>query len=145
MKRKFKSFLIIYLIICGAKVLSSCIDLDFSGILGGQPGNYPTLYTYFATNITSNTATLNGRVFAKNTTQKVSFIYYIGNYEGTQVPAEYNPIQVDANPNQVSGNTETPVSADIKGLLSDTTYHFILIGVSPSGRITGGNQSFRTF
>lgn len=136
MKSIFKSILIISLIICGTSVLSGCLDIDWSEMWKSDFIN-PKVTTNNATNITENTATLNGTVQANSATQTVSFVYHIGNSSSSLK-------SVNANPGQVAGTNETKVSADITGLLSGTTYHFTVISEGPSGKMAGNEMSFKT-
>ena len=135
MKRNFKSFLIVCLIICGAVVFTCCTDL--SQMWDSDYVN-PDLVTDDATNITDSSATLNGKVQANTSTQTVSFVYYLGNYTEKVVP-------IDANPKQASGTAWTKVTANITGLIADSSYHFrVKITSQTGGPYLGNEMSFRT-
>jgi hypothetical protein len=42
------------------------------------------------------------------------------------------------------GTTDAPVSADLTGLASSTTYHYRVVAVSSAGTIDGADQTFTT-
>jgi len=95
----------------------------------------PTVVTTAATNIGSTTATLNGTVNANNASTTVTFEYGLTTAYGSVV---------NGVPATVTGNTVTPVSADIIGLLPNTTYHYKIVGVNTNGTANGGDMTFTT-
>jgi hypothetical protein len=78
-----------------------------------------------ATSIDLETATLNGSVTANNYNTAVTFEWGLTAAYGNTVAA---------NPGQVTGNVAAPVSANLTGLVSGTTYHFRCVGVNTGGR-----------
>lgn len=95
----------------------------------------PTVVTTAATAVTSSTATLNGTVNANNASTTVTFDYGLTTAYGTNVPAV---------PGTVTGNTVTPVSAPITGLLPNTLYHYRVNGVNANGTANGLDLTFTT-
>jgi hypothetical protein len=95
----------------------------------------PIAATLAATAVTGTTATLNGTVNANGDNTAVSFEYGLTTSYGstaTGVPA------------LVTGNTATPVTANITGLLPGTTYHFRDRGVNTYGTSNGNDLTFAT-
>ena len=95
----------------------------------------PTATTLSATNVTTNSATLNGTVNANNTSTAVTFQYGLTTSYGSSVTA---------SPSPVAGNTNTAVSKGITGLSPNTTYHYRVVGVSSAGTTNGGDLTFKT-
>ena len=95
----------------------------------------PVVSTVAATNITSNSATINGIVMANNLSTTVTFDY------GTTTNYEYN---VNANPNIVNGNSNTNVTCQLTGLSPNTTYHFRVNAVNTGGTANGSDKTFIT-
>ena len=93
----------------------------------------PTVVTNPATSITNTTAQLNGTVTANNFSSTVSFdwgltIAYGNNLAGT--------------PSPVTGNSPTPVLANISGLVFGNTYHFRCCATNAGGSNCGTDQTF---
>ena len=103
------------------------------GISLGVSG--PAVVTTAATAVTGATATLNGTVNANNVSTTVTFEYGLTTAYGTIVPGV---------PGTVTGNTVTPVSAAIAGLLPNTLYHFRVNGVNANGTANGNDMTFTT-
>jgi len=95
----------------------------------------PTIVTTAATAVTSNAATLNGTVNANIQSTTVTFEYGLTTAYGTVVPAV---------PGTVTGNTVTPVTANLTGLLPGNTYHFRVHGVNSVGTSNGLDMTFNT-
>ena len=76
----------------------------------------PTINTLSATNITTTSVTLNGKVNANGSTTIVKFEYGTTTSYGTTVAL-----------NNVSGNTLTDVTTNITNLTPNTTYHYRLV------------------
>ena len=95
----------------------------------------PTVITNVATDIGSTTATLNGTVIANNASTSVSFEYGRDTSYGRTV---------DANPNVVSGSTNTEVNSTLTGLLSGTTYHYRVVAANSVGTTNGTDETFAT-
>jgi hypothetical protein len=89
--------------------------------------------TLAASDIGESTATLNGSVNANYAPTNVSFEWGLTNTYGNTA---------NATPLQVTGNTLTPVSAQISGLSQATTYHFRCVGTGPGGTVYGSDQIF---
>jgi hypothetical protein len=96
----------------------------------------PIVTTNAATAVTTASATLNGTVNANGDLTTVSFEYGLTTAYGTTVPGV---------PATVSGTTDTPVSANIAGLLPGTTYHFRAKGSNSNGSVNGLDMTFATF
>ncbi len=95
----------------------------------------PNATTNAASNITSNSAKLNGSINANDISTTVTFEY------GTTTSYE-NTITAIESP--VTGSTNTNVTATINSLSPNTTYHFRVKGVSSGGTTYGSDQSFTT-
>jgi len=95
----------------------------------------PTVVTVDATLVTGNSATLNGTINANNNDVTISF-------EWGETTAYGNTVA--ASPSNVSGNTNTAVSADITSLTDGTTYHFRVKAVNTDGTTNGADMSFTT-
>ena len=133
----------------GTKQLGA-VDL-FAGEWGGSgetPGFYfddvvytqlgtvvPTVVTTAATAVTGTTATLNGTVNANIQSTTVTFQYGL--------TAAYGSV-VAGVPGTVTGNTVTPVSANLTGLLPGNTYHYRVVGVNSIGTTNGLDMTFTT-
>ncbi|MEI7725131.1 MAG: T9SS type A sorting domain-containing protein [Bacteroidota bacterium] len=105
-------------------------DLTFTTL-----AEIPTVITNIATNIQPASAQLNGTVTAKNAATTVTFEYGLTTSYGSSMAA---------TPATVTGNTATPVLANISGLTGNTTYHFRCVGVNSAGTVNGADQSFLT-
>jgi hypothetical protein len=95
----------------------------------------PTIVTTAATGISSTGATMNGTVNAGGASTAVTFEYGLTTAYGTTVPGV---------PATVNGNTVTPVSATIIGLINNTTYHYRIVGVNSVGTVNGLDMTFLT-
>ena len=95
----------------------------------------PIAVTNAATNITANTATLNGMVTANNSNTTVTF-------EWGPTIAYGNTI--DATPNTVTGLSPTAVSANLTGLNPGITYHYRVKAVNVAGTSYGNDTTFLT-
>ncbi|OFX86890.1 MAG: hypothetical protein A2W99_04020 [Bacteroidetes bacterium GWF2_33_16] len=95
----------------------------------------PTLYTDYATDVSVNSATLNGFVNPNDYSTTVTFEYGLTAAYGSTITADQSP---------VTGNTEQDVSADISGLSPYTTYHFRVVGESIAGSANGYDLTFTT-
>jgi len=95
----------------------------------------PTVVTNPATLVLTTSATLNGIETANGLLTNVSFDYGLTPFYGTNVPG---------TPLTVTGNTATAVSANITGLLVNTTYHFRANGVNSMGTTNGSDMTFTT-
>ena len=98
------------------------------------PCTLPTVITDAATDITSSGATLNGTINANGGSTAVTFEYGTTTAYGT-VAALQSP---------VSGVSATSVSKVLTDLISNTTYHYRVVGVNESGTTTGQDQTFAT-
>jgi len=95
----------------------------------------PTVVTLAATGLTTTGATLNGTVLANGANTAVTFDYGTTLAYGTTVAG---------SPSPVTGNTVTPVSATLTGLLTSTLYHFRVNGANSVGTTNGGDITFNT-
>ena len=96
----------------------------------------PSANTADATNITSNSVTLNGVVNPNNLITAVVFQYGTSITYGSEVTAAQSPIN--------GGSANVNVSADINGLQSNTLYHFRVQAVGGSSTVNGSDQMFTT-
>ncbi|MCK9218721.1 MAG: T9SS type A sorting domain-containing protein [Bacteroidales bacterium] len=108
----------------------------FDDVVYSQLGTLaPTVVTMPATAVASVTATLNGTVNANIQSTTVSFEYGLTTAYGTVVAGV---------PGTVTGNTTTPVSANLTGLLPGATYHYRVRGVNSNGNTNGLDMTFTT-
>ncbi|MEX2052394.1 MAG: hypothetical protein WD991_01705 [Candidatus Paceibacterota bacterium] len=107
---------------------------DFTTVtVSGQTINNPTVFTQSATNISSNSATLNGFVTGGNSSVNAWFQW------GT------NPSNLFASTNQnFYGSGSTNFSAPIFNLSPNTIYYFRAVAQGQSGIIYGNILSFST-
>ncbi|MFH1230081.1 MAG: hypothetical protein V1709_01150, partial [Planctomycetota bacterium] len=132
---KIKSAILILLV--ALMLITSCninIDND-SGSSGPTiPQTPPSVTTDSATDITVNSATLNGTVnpngFNTSTTFQWGISTGYGNYTSYQSIGK--------------GNSSIVISATISGLLSETTYYFQLRAININGTSYGSGLSFTT-
>ncbi len=95
----------------------------------------PIVVTNLPSNVTTNSAQLNGTVTANNLSTTVSFNWGLTVAYGNSVAAV---------PATVTGNTATPVQANIGGLTNNITYHYQCVGVNAGGTTLGSDQTFLT-
>jgi hypothetical protein len=96
----------------------------------------PTINMNAASNIGSSTATLSGTVNANGSPTSVSFEYGISTSFGSTIAA---------TPSQVTGTSNTSVSAVITGLIPNTQYYYRIKTVICGGTTYGLAQNFITF
>ncbi len=94
-----------------------------------------TAITTDATNIAISTATINAKIKPLNNNCTITFEY------GTSL--SYGST-TDAIPNQVAGETETPVYANLNNLQANTLYNFRVKASSNTGVAYGENITFTT-
>jgi hypothetical protein len=97
-------------------------------------GPPPIVTTLEATTLTSNTATLNGIVSANSLSAYVTFEYGTTASYGQVVTPETSP---------VTGNTDTNVSATLKGITCGTKYHFRVKAENTCGTSYGSDIVFQ--
>jgi len=97
--------------------------------------NLPVVVTNAATAITSTSATLNGTVNANTSSTAVTFEYGLTTAYGSTIAGV---------PATVTGNTVTPVTGALTGLLPNTTYHYRIKGVNANGTSNGNDMTFTT-
>jgi hypothetical protein len=101
---------------------------------GAPPGSAPTCTTDATSNITPNSARLNGTVIPNRLATNVYFNYGLTtSYTFTTTPQAIG-----------NGSTSVAVWADISGLLPNTGYNFRVVGRNDTGTTCGNNQTFTT-
>jgi uncharacterized protein (TIGR02145 family) len=95
----------------------------------------PSVNSYWATNITYTTATLNGDVNANNLSSLVTFEYGTTTNYGQSVTSEQSP---------AAGDSIIKVSATITGLGRCGTYHFRIKAENSLGVVYGSDLTFDT-
>ena len=93
----------------------------------------PVVITNPATNIATNTATLNGTVDPHGLTTTVYFQY------GTTTSYGHTSVSQSK-----TGNVYQNVSTNISGLTALTTYHFRIVGTNNGGTTYGSDRTFTT-
>ena len=91
--------------------------------------------TVEATSVNDSGAALNGSVNPNLTEVGIAFEYGLTQAYGNTIAA---------TPSDMTGNTETAVTATIGGLLPGNTYHYRIIATSADGTSYGANQTFTT-
>ena len=99
-------------------------------------GDAPGIVAQSAKKITSNSAILNGTIIASFLTTDVTFEYGTTTSYGISLTSSQNPI---------IGNVNSVVTANISGLIPETTYHFRIKAVNSRGATYGSDMSFKTF
>ena len=98
---------------------------------------YPGVSTDPATNVTANSATMNGTYYMNGTTISSAYFEY-----GTSTG--YGSTKTLTTPtNTISGNIES-VSDNLTGLSSNTTYHYRLVITTGSVTVPGNDMTFTT-
>ncbi len=97
--------------------------------------NNPTVSTVAASSVAGTSATLNGTVNANSFSTAVTFHYGLTTSYGSTITAVPSP---------VSGSSNTPVSANITGLLPNTLYHFKVVGYNCGSTVQGSDLTFTT-
>jgi hypothetical protein len=118
--------------VCGVNSIGTTNGLDMTFTLAPI---LPAVITTAANSITSASATLNGTVDAEGALTTVTFDYGTTSAYGTTVPGI---------PGTVTGNGATPASANITGLVVNTTYHYRINGVNSVGTTNGLDMTFFT-
>jgi hypothetical protein len=113
---------------CGGNVDGN--DLTFTTLCAA-----PSAVTNVPTNVSSSSSTINGSVNANNSSTSVTFEYGTTLSYGTSV---------SATPSLVTGITSTVVNAGISGLLSNSTYHYLVKATNCGGNISGSDMTFIT-
>lgn len=93
----------------------------------------PSAATNAATDVTANTATLNGTVNANNSQASVSFEYGPTTAYGSSASALESPL---------NGAVPQNVSAPISNLTPGAVYHFRVKAVNAAGTVYGSDQTF---
>jgi hypothetical protein len=105
-------------------------DRTFTTLTATGP---PVVTTNPATNLTSSSARLNGSLDPHGLTTSVHF-----QYGATTSYGHTTAIQTQ------TGNTYRNISANISGLITDTTYHFRITASNSGGTRFGGDRTFTT-
>jgi uncharacterized protein (TIGR02145 family) len=98
-------------------------------------GDAPTVSLAEASNITNNSATINGIVNANLLSTTVTFEYGTSINYGSTAIATQSP---------VTGNTDTNVTADIIGLTASTFYHYRIKAVNSLETTYSNDKTFGT-
>lgn len=95
----------------------------------------PTAVTLAASNLIGNSATLQSRVNANNSTTEVSFEFGTSSAYGQTVTTSISPIE---------GYTDIHINAGINELLLGTTYHYRVKAANTAGTTYGEEMTFTT-
>jgi phosphodiesterase/alkaline phosphatase D-like protein len=94
----------------------------------------PSATTGSPSNVAQSSATVNGTVNPNGTDTNYYFQYGTTTAYGSNTPST----------GAGAGTSDVPVSANLTGLASSTTYHYRLVAVSSAGTTLGGDQTFTT-
>lgn len=94
----------------------------------------PALITIAASNITSNSAQLNGSINPNGLSSKYNFVY------GKDTSYGFTTIHKDAG----SGSSAFTVSESVSALQPNTTYHFRISASNSAGKAAGNDFTFTT-
>ncbi len=118
---------------------SKCTSVSKKRINVNQANNSlsgpPMVTTGSVTNVTTNSATLNGTVNANNLNTTVTFQYGLDTSYGLTVTADQSP---------VTGYTNTAMSKGLTGLITSTTYHYRVVATNGAGTSYGSDMTFTT-
>ncbi|MBF0376652.1 MAG: formylglycine-generating enzyme family protein [Desulfamplus sp.] len=104
-------------------------------LIGDGTQNSATVVTGTpATSITSTTATLNGTVNPNGSATTYYFDYGTTTNYGSKTTSQ----------NAGSGTSNVSVTADLTGLVANTTYHFRLVATNSKGTTYGSDYTFKT-
>ena len=95
----------------------------------------PAVVTEAASDVTSSSATLNGKVNAKGQESTVVFKY-------SSDPDFADPLEVEALESPVTGVTETAVTASLTKLVPGQTYYVKLVATNADGTAEGDVEKF---
>ncbi|MEI8006015.1 MAG: hypothetical protein WCI48_07395, partial [Bacteroidota bacterium] len=98
-------------------------------------GANQSVTTTAATNVTTANATINGSITAASLSVTSGFDYGLTVAYGTPVAA---------TPASVTGNTATPITANLTGLAVNSTYHFRAKGTNGGLTVYGADVTFST-
>jgi len=98
-----------------------------------SPTGLPIVRTDPATNVASNSATLNGLLDPHGLSTTVSFQYGLTTNYGSNTPVQSQ-----------NGNTYRAIHANITGLVGNRTYHFRIKATNTVGTRFGGDRTFTT-
>lgn len=108
-----------------------------SSVLSFTTTPAPTVATSGATSVTATSATLNGTVNARGVaTTSIIFTY------GTSSTLSSGNTEIAATPSSASGNSDTPVSKALTGLVTGTSYYYRLTAANANGSNSGAIFSF---
>jgi len=96
----------------------------------------PVVTTQTATNITANSARINGQVTPRGDSTTVIFEWGTNTAYGNQ--------RTMTDPAGISGTTVRDFSTDVDGLNENTTYHYRVVASNPAGTIYGDDLYFIT-
>ena len=97
-------------------------------------GSVPTASTVAATNVTANSATLNGTVNPNGLSTTVYFQWGTTTAYGNTTPSQ----------SIGSGTSNVGVSANLSGLSPSTTYHYRVVATNNAGTTYGADVAFTT-
>lgn len=117
------------------------VDVDFPMTIGyrkllaqAEIGRRPTAVTGQATNVTATSATLNAMVNPNGLETSAYFEWGTTTSFGNRTPTQ----------SVGSGTKDVPISADLSGLASGTTYYFRVVAKNSAGEAYGVSSSFKT-
>ena len=122
------------LMLCGLALALPATFLLAGGTAFGS--GTAAVTTSAATAITSTGATVNGTVNPNGQATTYAFQWGLTNSYGNEAPLP--------SASAGSGTTDVPVSLDLGGLASGTTYHYRVIAYTPGGVNTGADDTFTT-
>jgi hypothetical protein len=130
--RRLRTAVVMAAVTCGLVVLA--VSSAGSPSAASAAPSPPAVTTGSSANVVQSSATVNGTVNPNGTDTSYFFQY------GTTTSYGSSTSPTGAG----SGGTDTPVSANLTGLTSATTYHYRLVAVSSAGTADGADQTFTT-
>ena len=119
----------------GERMLAGRLAYSNGLALVAAPSTLQNVTTLAATAITGTTTSLHGSANANGSATTVAFDYGVDTSYGNTLAA---------TPTSVSGSADTPVAANLSGLLPGTTYHYRITATSAGGTVRGNDMSFKT-
>lgn len=130
--RRIRSVVAVATVVCG--LIALAVSSAGTPAAASAATASPAATTGSATDVAQSSATANGTVNPNGADTSYHFQY------GTSASYGSNTPSTSAG----SGTNDVPVSAQLSGLASSTTYHYRVVAVSSAGTTDGVDQTFTT-